>query len=151
MAGTGPAPTGKRSRDRDNKPVSEYVVTGELYGPELPNAATVLPKGEKWHPQTVAFWDSLRRSPLMANEDGLSWSVLIDTALMHHKMWQNGRWDFAAELRLRLAKYGATPEDKMRLRVKVTVPSPAAPQVGDVEGKVTDIRSRRARLTEQSE
>ena len=150
MAGHGFAPGENRSRKRDEKPVTELVATGELYGPELPDPKTALPKGEKWHPQTVAFWDALRRSPLMANEDELSWSVLVDTALMHHKMWQNGRWDFAAELRLRLAKYGATPEDKARLRIKVVVP-PRAPEVGDAEGNVTDISSRRARLTEQPE
>jgi hypothetical protein len=151
MAGHGPAPTGKRSRARDEKPVTELVATGALYGPELPDPKVALPKGEKWHPQTVAFWDALRRSPLMANEDDLSWSVLLDTAFMHHKMWQHGRWDFAAELRLRLAKYGATPEDKARLRIKVVTPPPAPSLTGSGEGKVTDIRSRRARLTEQSE
>lgn len=150
MAGHGPAPTGKRSRSRDEQPVTELVATGELYGPELPDPKVALPKGEKWHPQTVAFWDSLRRSPLMANEDELSWSVLVDTALMHHKMWQNGRWDFAAELRLRLAKYGATPEDKARLRIKVVTP-PARLEPTSGEGSVTDISSRRKRLTEQSE
>lgn len=150
MAGHGPAPTGKRSRERDEKPVTELVSTGELYGPELPDPKVALPKGEQWHPQTVAFWDALRRSPLMANEDELSWSVLVDTALMHHKMWQNGRWDFAAELRLRLAKYGATPEDKARLRIKVVTP-PARLEPSTGEGSVTNISSRRARLREQPE
>lgn len=146
MAGHGPAPTGDRSRARDNKAVTQLVATGEVRGPELPDPKVALPKGEKWHPQTLAFWDALRRSPLMANEDDVSWSVLLDTALMHHKMWQNGRWDFAAELRLRLAKYGATPEDKARLRVTIVTPPPTVEPSSSDEGKVTDIRSRRARL-----
>lgn len=150
MAGKGFAPGNDRSRSRDNKPLTQLVATGEVYGPELPDPKVALPKGEKWHPQTVKFWDALRRSPLMANEDDLSWSVLLDTAFMHHKMWQHGRWDFAAELRLRLAKYGATPEDKARLRITVVTPPPAAPAPSG-EGSVTDIRSRRARLSEQSE
>lgn len=148
MAGHGAAPSGKRSRDRDNPVMTELVETGELHGPDLPEG--ILPNGEHWHPQTVKFWDSLRRSPLTANEDDLSWSVLLDTALMHHAMWMRGRWDFAAELRLRLAKYGATPEDKMRLRVKVTTPAtPAIEEATGTEGNVTSIRSRSRALREE--
>lgn len=45
------------------------------------------------------------------------WSFLLDTALMHHAMWSKGQWTLAAEVRLRVAKYGATPEDRARLRM----------------------------------
>jgi hypothetical protein len=41
---------------------------------------------------------------------------------MHHAMWAKARWEFAAELRLRTAKFGATPEDRMRLRLTVQTP-----------------------------
>jgi hypothetical protein len=34
-----------------------------------------------------------------------------------HAMWSKGQWTFAAEVRLRVAKYGATPEDRARLRM----------------------------------
>src|SRR4051812_4964534 len=111
MAGRGPAPKATRSRARDTTrraaEMTELEETGELYGPEPPEG--VLPDDEDWHPRTVALWDSLRRSPLLADEPDLGWEFLIDTALMHHAMWTKGKWEFAAELRLRLAKYGATP------------------------------------------
>lgn len=87
----------------------------ELYGPALPETAN----GDPWHPQTVALWDVIRRSPQMADEPALGWAFLLDTMLMHHTMWTKGKWEFAAELRLRLSKFGATPEDRMRLRLKV--------------------------------
>lgn len=45
------------------------------------------------------------------------WSFLLDTALMHHAMWSKGQWTLAAEVRLRVAKFGATPEDRARLRM----------------------------------
>jgi hypothetical protein len=145
MAGRGAAPSGKRSRKRDEPVLTEYVETGKLHGPDLPQG--VLPNGQNWHPQTIKFWDALRRSPLTEHEDDLSWSWLLDTALMHNEMWAKGRWDFAAELRLRTAKYGATPEDKMRLRVKVVVPDDEPePTVDDEEAGVVDITSRRKRL-----
>jgi hypothetical protein len=150
MAGRGPAPKGKRTRDRDTPEFREVKADGKLHGKPLPRG--VLPKGqEDWHPQTLALWDSLRRSPLLADEPDLGWQFLVDTALMHHIMWTTGRWENASEIRLRLAKFGATPEDRMRLKVSVMKPAPAAggaPRAATA-GKVTDIRSRQARLTEQ--
>jgi hypothetical protein len=37
---------------------------------------------------------------------------------MHHAMWEKGQWTLAAEVRLRVAKFGSTPEDRMRLRIQ---------------------------------
>ncbi|MGH3426075.1 MAG: hypothetical protein ACRD3Q_15380 [Terriglobales bacterium] len=82
--------------------------TGELAGPDLP--VDVLPDGEKWHPQTEALWAELRRSPLMQGEPGLTWAYMIDTMALHHQWWAHGEHRHAAELRLRLAKIGVTPE-----------------------------------------
>lgn len=149
MAGRGPAPKGQRARDRDTPEFDELEVSGELHGKPLPEG--VLPDGESWHPQTLIFWESLRRFPLLKDEPDLGWQFLIDTALMHHTMWTKGRWEFASELRLRVAKYGATPEDRMRLKVKVQTPTePVGGNSGPSgkAGSVTDISSRRARLAE---
>jgi hypothetical protein len=147
MAGRGSAPSPRRSeRSKDaarQDETIEVVDSGALHGPELPEG--VLPDDQQWHEQTRAFWDSLRRSPLLADEPDLGWQFLIDTALMHHTMWTKGRWDFAGEVRLRVAKFGATPEDRMRLKVKVVRPEGDQPLT--VAGRVTDISSRRARLT----
>jgi hypothetical protein len=110
----------------------------------------MLPDNDPWHPRTVALWDSLRRSPLLADEPDLGWEFLLDTALMHHTMWTKGRWEFASEVRLRLAKYGATPEDRMRLKLKIKTPVDKQPvkqaPAASADGKVSDIASRRARL-----
>jgi hypothetical protein len=50
---------------------------------------------------------------------GPDWDFLLDTALMHHEMWKNRKWELAAEIRLRVQKFGATPEDRSRLRVEI--------------------------------
>lgn len=118
------------------------VDTGGLSGPPLPDG--VLPKEQEWHPQTRELWDALRRSPLLADEPLLGWQFLLDTALMHNTMWAQGKWEFASEVRLRLAKFGATPEDRMRLKVQIKTPSDVA---ASSSGTVADISSRRARLT----
>lgn len=149
MAGRGPAPKETLSRARASSArqaeMTELEATGELYGEPLPDD---LLDGESWHPETLRFWDALRRNPLLADETEISWSFLRDTALMHHTMWTKRKWEFAAELRLRYSKYGATPEDRMRLKIKIRTPldeQKAPPSASNT--KVSDIASRRARLS----
>ena len=143
MAGRGPAP--KEGAVRRNKPVEKTrLVAGEdPVGPELPDGW--LPDEEAWHPATRSWWENWRRSPqasrMLSSPD---WDFLLDTALMHHTMWAKGRWEFASEVRLRTAKFGATPED--RLRLKAEIETPDENPVGSADAQVTDIRSRRSRL-----
>jgi len=72
-----------------------------------------------WHPQAVALWADLRRSPLLRDEPTLTWSYLLDTAVLHHRLWAYGEYRHAPELGLRLAKMPATPEDRQRMKVKI--------------------------------
>ena len=143
MAGRGPAPKDAATRRRRNKDtVARITITADnrRRGPRLPK--DVLGDGEEWHPRTVAWWDTWRKSPQSQVFIGTDWDFLLDTALMHHTMWSKGRWEFAAELRLRAAKFGATPEDRMRLRMSIEAPEkgPKTPAT------VTAITSRRKRL-----
>lgn len=146
MAGRGPAPKGRRSRDRDTPEFRRVPASTQLHGKPLPRG--VLPDGEDWHRQTLALWNAFRRSPLLADEPELGWQFLIDTALMHHTMWTKGRWEFASEVRLRVAKFGATPEDRMRLKVQIVTPDEEEPRPAASAGTVTSIRTRRERLAE---
>jgi hypothetical protein len=68
-------------------------------------------------PRTRDWWTVWAESELSKDFTGTDWSFLIDTALMHHAVWAKGQWTLAAELRLRVAKMGATPEDRARLRI----------------------------------
>lgn len=94
---------------------------GELRGPLLPEG--VLPDDEDWHPRTRQWWDTWRRSAQAQVFIDTDWDFLLDTALLHHVMWTKGRWEFASEVRLRAAKYGATPEDRMRLKLQIETPA----------------------------
>lgn len=150
MAGRGPAPKAVRSRARATAQRDAEMITleddGELYGPELPKG--VLPDGAEWHSQTLELWDSLRRNPLLKNEPSIGWQFLVDTALLHHIFWSKGRWEYASEVRLRLAAFGSTPADRMRLKIKVTTPVDEAKKPATAgPGSVSDIASRRARLS----
>jgi hypothetical protein len=44
--------------------------------------------------------------------------------MLHQEFW-SGSLSVAGELRLRVAKFGATPEDRMRLRLQVTAENDA--------------------------
>ncbi|MEU1037707.1 hypothetical protein [Streptomyces sp. NPDC005907] len=151
MAGRGPAPKDPAKRRRRNaaEPETTIVPDDELRGPELP--AGVLGEEDgvevEWHPMTQLWWDSWRSSAQAQTFVQTDWLFLIDTALMHHTMWAKGRWEFASEVRLRAAKFGATPEDRARLKLKVDDPQNAPQKPAQRPDGVTDINSRRARLT----
>jgi len=151
VAGNGLAPKASRSRARDT-PVRDTVKSdGRLGGWELPkDALGVDPKTGlmiEWHERTVAWWEAWRASPQgtrMVTE--VDWHFLLDTALMHHTMWANGRWEFSAEVRLRAAKFGATPEDRARLKFEIEVPEQYPAGNAGNNQNVTDMQGRRKRL-----
>lgn len=58
-----------------------------------------------------------RASPQAEHFSSTDWDFLLDTALIHARLW-SGESSAATELRLRVAKFGATPEDRSRLRMQ---------------------------------
>jgi len=99
--------------------------------PELPSIQ-VEEDGElvafTWPAQTREWWQMWAESPLSAEFTSTDWSELRDTALLHAKFWK-GYTSVAAELRLRVAKFGATPEDRARLRITFAAANEADPHI----------------------
>lgn len=127
MAGRGPAPkdpaTTRRPNGRQRKPIA---ADGGLRGPELPELPTRLdengePIGWAWPDRTRSWWASWRRSPQATLFTDTDWDFLADTALLHARFW-SGDASVAAELRLRVAKLGATKEDRDRLKIEAAPP-----------------------------
>lgn len=89
----------------------------ELIGPDL--SWTI-----DWHPKTREWWDTWRRHEMAPMLEQTDWDFLEDTALLHHGVWNGGRVSIAqqtnalAEIRQRVAKFGATLEDRLKLRIK---------------------------------
>lgn len=142
MAGRGFAPKETRSRARDAKSrdaeMQRLEDDGAARGDLLPDG--VLPDQESWHPMTVRWWETWRRSPQSQTFVATDWDFLLDTALLHHVMWTKGRWEFASEVRLRAAKYGATPEDRMRLKMKIETPGDAKAMASEPQRPTSDRR-----------
>lgn len=100
-------------RARRNKDTHQPTVLRFVRG-----TAPELPDDVDWHPQTREWWAMWQRSPQAEHFMESDWYCLLDTALMHSAMWSRGQWTLAAEVRQRVAKYGATPEDRLRLRMQ---------------------------------
>ena len=109
--GPAPKPPGTKAR-RNVDPIPQTIVDvdGKTYGPSLPEEYA-------WHKQTLKWWETWRTSANAQTFTSTDWDFLLDTALLHTQMWQGE--NVAAELRLRVSKFGASPEDRLRLRLQI--------------------------------
>lgn len=121
MAGNGPPPKPDDERRRRNAGPSMTVITadGQRHGKDLPGTF-------EWPPETLAWWETWRTSAQASKFTDTDWSFLLDTAVLHAEFWLGNR-ALARELRLRAAKFGATPEDRARLRIEIGDPGKPAP------------------------
>lgn len=133
MAGRGPAPKDPAERRRRNatEPVTVLIPDGQPHGPDLPDSID-------WPDVTRSWWATWRKSPQASTFTDTDWSFLLDTAILHMEFWDGDR-SVAGELRLRAAKFGATPEDRMRLKIAVGEPK------GDVRAARTQTPAARTR------
>lgn len=147
MAGRGPAPKDPSKRARSNKDVVplRVVEVEPAHKPDLPEFdVEVKVDGEavmvpfSWPAATRDWWAMLEFHPLAGEFTEMDWSYLLDTARIHAAFWA-GSMSQAAELRLREAKYGFTPEDRARLRLSFAQASSAEV---DAKEKTTKPSSR---------
>lgn len=137
MAGSSgriPGPTRKPDdqRARRNKDVIPLTVVHQSERSEQP----LLPADIDWHPLTIAWWHTWRESPLSDNFTTTDWVYMLETAFIQNAFWE-GNLGVAAELRLRAAKFGATPEDRARLRIQVVTADEAEAEA-EARRKSTD-------------
>lgn len=122
MAGRGPAPKDPSRRARRNAESAPQTMLRfqQAEPPELPTLQ-VMKDGElvehKWPQRTLDWWEMWKASPQAEHFSSTDWDFLLDTAVVHARLW-SGELSAAAELRLRVAKFGATPEDRARLRMQ---------------------------------
>lgn len=142
MAGRGPAPKDTLSRARDQRrrdgQVVDLVADGTIHGPELPESVD-------WPDATLDWWETWRASAQASTFTDTDWAFLLDTAVLHMAFW-DGDHTVASELRLRAAKFGATPEDRARLKMSVGKPAPATEPKQTPKKRAPAARTRRARV-----
>ncbi|MCL2089857.1 MAG: hypothetical protein FWH11_01300 [Micrococcales bacterium] len=113
MAGRGPSPKDPRRRARRNADTVATTVV-EFVRADQPG----LPDDVPWPEQTRVWWQMWAESPLAEHFMSTDWSFMLDTALLHAAVWGSGDFTKLPELRIRVAKFGATPEDRARLRIQ---------------------------------
>lgn len=158
MAGRGPAPKDPSKRARRNKEPAPLKVLPAVVveQPKLPTiyVDAVDENGNPckrrfhWPKITRQWWRMWADSPLSRDYTDTDWSFLLDTALIHARYWATGNTGLAAELRLRVAKFGATPEDRARLRITFATADAAedGEPIAAAPAAVSGSRSRAARV-----
>lgn len=145
MAGAGSLPKEQRSRSRDNakrEAVTDKVTAdGVLRGPDLPSGGE-----DFWPERTREWWETLRRSPMAKTWIAADWDTLIDTALLHRRLWAEGDTSVMSELRLRMSQFGTNPESRLRLRISVEQEAEEAAK--PVPAVATDRRRRLLKAVE---
>lgn len=120
MPGRGPAPKDPDRYTRaGNRAKAEasilHLPLRRAEARELPD--DLLPAGKTWHPATKRWWAAWRDSVLSRDWTDTEWSELEVTAKLHNRFMADTNTMVAAELRQRMAKFGATSEDRARLRI----------------------------------
>ncbi|MEO3857473.1 hypothetical protein [Acrocarpospora sp. B8E8] len=125
----GPPPNPVHSRPRDTRRRIEEKATviddtpTTAAKPRLPN------KEGGWATQTKRWWETWKESPQAKTFTSTDWMFLIETAYLADAFF-TGDLKHAGELRQRMAKFGATPEDRARLRLQIKPHEDAAPETG---------------------
>jgi hypothetical protein len=114
-----------------NPDVEEVSADGKVRGPELPS-------GFDWPEQTRAWWQNWRTSAQSVRMTETDWDFMLDTAMLHAELW-SGNGAVAPELRLRVAKFGATLEDRARLKMAIVAPD-AKPKAKSTQRKGAKLR-----------
>lgn len=150
----GPKPKPDNERQRANPPGEKAkpkihvppVWDGVTRGPELPMN---LP-GIKWCTVTLKWWEMWRNSPQAVVFSETDWAFLMDTALLHNRMWQPRREAvtnsdgkivkrlaplsttemkaLSGEIRQRLQLFGATYTDRMSSGMNIGEPDKETPE-----------------------
>lgn len=145
MAGRGPQPKDPSKLTGNGAAKSRagqmrIVTSDPVEQPPLPE---LMPNGEPWPAVTDEWWEMWRVDPLSDEFRPTDWADLMDTAVIHGAYW-SGETRFAGELRLRVARHGATQEDRARLRIQFAQADEADEKRG--RPKPSSARERRGPL-----
>jgi len=135
MPGPTPKEMGTRAGRAPEKVPFRVVGLPTNPAPELPTHFRITDANEdgelvlkkvKYPPETVTWWNAWVNSPLNDGFTVNDWNYLLEVSVIHAQFWLDiDRMKCAAELRQRMANYGATPADRARLRI-ITVTAETA-------------------------
>lgn len=140
MAGPGntiPKPDDQRRR-RNAQP-DKTVLPAEGYHGPSPDLPSQVDK-QRWLTVTRRWWEGWRHAPQAATFGDTDWLFLLETAVLVDRFYR-GDATLAGEIRLRVGKLGATPEDRLRLRMTFGQPEVGGQQV-ERRDELADLRAK---------
>lgn len=148
MAKPGPAPKPAEERRRRNVDTTPQIVlpAGGYTGPFPPLPEPAPAPFYAWHQLTVEWYETWARSPQAAVFLDTDWMHLRNTAFLVEELYRGtskSPASIAAEIRLRESKWGATIEDRAKLRMSL-----GEPEVGEgaARAKTEESKARRKRV-----
>jgi hypothetical protein len=121
IPGTYPKDSDDRLR-RNRDTIATTVLTewdGVTRGPDLPDGYT-------WFKETKEWWMEWRQSPQASVMTKLDWSELLMAAILYNEVWKRGKGispqakvQCLGQVRRVTASFGATFEDRLKLRMNV--------------------------------
>lgn len=150
MAGKGPRPkdvtqlAGHGAAKARTAGMKVYTAP-KVSQPNLPPRYVLNPDtGKKnrvpWPAATKTWWATWGDEPLSVDFTATDWDFLLDTAQFHAALWGYGDLKAGSELRLRVAKMGATAEDRARLRITYAAADAADEERGRLAPSARDRR-----------
>lgn len=147
MTYRGTPPKDDDARQRRNAPIFDKTQVkwdGNVRGPELPDDYT-------WCKRTQQWWEMWRCSAQAMVMHDSDWESMLETAMLHNRFWDHecsdtARNAIAAELRRRVAAFGATFEDRLKLRMSVETPHTAMAREAEVANDAKEVVNYLERL-----
>lgn len=141
MAGMGPPPKSRATRQRQNKtPGSAQFQTTEQKQ-KRPALGKHPVEGETWHARTKAWWTELWGSPMAKEYLRVDNNGLLMLATLIDRFWKSPSTQLSAEIRLQELRFGVSPMDRRRLQWEIVRATdaqqkrpprpPAGPPAGD--------------------
>lgn len=136
MAGRGPAPKKKTTRQRRNKTsTNSTLIESSPLGNGRPPALGRRPDRRPWRDQVKSFWSDVWHSPMAPEYTQSDVHGLLMLADLIQQYWDDPCPQIASEIRLQRQCYGLTPIDRRRLQWEIkrvdetpTRPKPKRPK-----------------------
>lgn len=142
-------------RIRRNAPIFDKIPVrsdGLERGPALPEDIGIF-----WCKRTKEWWDIWRNSPQSMVMHDTDWELMLETAILHNELWMpkvvwnktTKQYDnipknaselksLASEIRSRVSAFGASFEDRRKLRMDIQTPQSEAELEARLEAAAKD-------------
>lgn len=136
-------------RNADPYETDRVVHDGVLRGP-------LLPKDRTWCKRTQEWWKVWRKSPQAKVMTETDWETMLECAILHDKLWSSTNLgpvnavQLANQIKQRVACFGATYEDRKKLRMEIETPQTLVTAQESFDADAKQAVDYMSRLTEEA-